>query len=283
MENENKKIILVAYDFTKVGDIAIENATQMAKVLKFDLCLLHVINKNTRSKLKKNKETPEVLNKRLSAIAEKVKQKDQVTTEFMTCEGGLFSSVAKVAREINAKFLVFGTHGKKGIQFLLGSYALKLIKSCPVPVLVVQKPVGETQFKDIVFPLGIEPGSKQKVKWAISFFKLFKCKFHIFIDAYKDEYVQKKVRADHNQIKKIMDKHQIPYSSNFSPPDYSFSTNCIKFADSINADMIMFSTDPDKITWNLFGSQDERIIYNSKKIPVMCINAQDLHVIIGGM
>jgi len=80
-----------------------------------------------------------------------------------------------------------------------------------------------------------------------------------------------------------MDKHQISYSSNFSPPEYSFSTNCIKFAHSTNADMIMFSTDPDKITWNLFGSQDERIIYNTKKIPVMCINAQDLHVIIGGM
>ncbi|MFW6248254.1 MAG: universal stress protein, partial [Bacteroidota bacterium] len=127
MENENKKIILVAYDFTKVGDIAIQNATQMAKVLKFDLCLLHVINKNTRSKLRKNNETPEILNKRLKTIAEKVKQKDQVSTDFMTCEGSLFTSVAKIAREIDAKFLVFGTHGKKGIQFVLGSYALKLI------------------------------------------------------------------------------------------------------------------------------------------------------------
>lgn len=283
MENENKKIILVAYDFTSVGDIAIENATQMAKVLKFDLCLLHVINKNTRSKLKKNNETPEVLNNRLKTIADKVKKQHQVSTEFMTCEGSLFTSVAKVTSEIGARFLVFGTHGKKGIQFLLGSYALKLIKSCPVPIFVVQKPVGDTAFKDIVFPLGIEPGSKQKVKWAISFYKLFQCKFHIFVDAYKDEYVQKKVRADHNQIKKILDKHRIPYTSNFSPPQYNFSTNCIKFAQSINADMIMFSTDPDKITWNLLGSQDEKIIYNTKKIPVMCINAQDLHVIIGGM
>lgn len=283
MENDNKNIILVAYDLTSMGDIAVENAAQMAKVIGFDICLLHVINGTTRSNLKKANQSIESIKERLKKISEKVKKDHGVNVDFLAREGNLFTVVSSVVKEVGAKLMIFANHGKKGIQFILGSFALKLIKSCPVPVFVVQRPIGKTDFKNIVFPLGIEPGSKQKVKWALSFFKLFGATFHIYVDAYKDEYVQRKVKGDHNQVKKIMEKHKIPYTDNFSPAKYNFSSNCIAFAEKIKADMIMFSTDPDKITLNLLGSQDERIIYNQKKIPVLCINAQDLHVIIGGL
>lgn len=283
MENENNNVILVAYDFTPIGDTAIENAIQMAKVLKYNVCLLHVINKSSREMLKKANQPLESLSEKLKSIAEKLQKEHTLTVDYIAREGSLFSTVAEESKKLGANFLVFGTHGKKGIQFLLGSFAIKLIKSCPVPVFVVQKPAQKSQFKDIVFPLDLEPGSKQKVKWAIALHKQFNCKFHIYIDSYPDEYVQNRLKADLNQVKKILEKHNIPYTENPSPLKKKFASSCIDFADKIKADMLMISTDPDKITWNLFGSPDERIIYNTLKIPVMCINAQDLRVIIGGL
>ena len=45
----------------------------------------------------------------------------------------------------------------------------------------------------------------------------------------------------------------------------------------------MLSTDPEKITWSLFGSSDEHIIYNTAKIPTLCINVRDLKIILGGL
>ncbi|MBW6478806.1 MAG: universal stress protein [Bacteroidales bacterium] len=283
MENENNNVVLVAYDFTKIGDIAIENAARMAKLLGYKICLLHVINSSSKKNLKKAKQPLAFINEKLKTISASLTQEHNIEVDFIAREGSIFTTIAEESNRIGANFLVFGTHGKKGIQFLLGSFAIKLVKSCPVPVFVVQKPAKESTFKDIVFPLDLQPGSKQKIKWAISLHKQFNCKFHLFIDSYPDEYIQNRIRADLNQVKKILEKHNIPYTETHSPARSKFAFNIIKFAHNMKADMIMISTDPDKITWNLFGSMDERIIYNQLKIPVMCINAQDLRVIIGGL
>ncbi len=283
MENENNNVILVAYDFTSIGDIAIENAAKMAKLLGYKICLLHVINSPSKKNLKRANQPLTSINEKLKNISATISQEHGIDVDFIAREGSIFTTIAKESNKIGANFLVFGTHGKKGIQFLLGSFAIKLVKSCPVPVFVVQKPASDSTFKDIVFPLDLQPGSKQKVKWAISLHKQFNCKFHLFVDSDPAEYIQKRIRADLNQVKKILDKHNISYTETHSPTKSKFAYSIINFSQSIKADMIMVSTDPDKITWSLFGSMDERIIYNQNKIPVMCINAQDLRVIIGGL
>jgi nucleotide-binding universal stress UspA family protein len=283
MENENKNVILVAYDFTGIGDIAIENATQMAKLLNYKIFLLHVINKISRKTLKKTNETLDGLRNRLKKIAEEISTKHSLTVEYDAKEGSIFTTIADVCSEKDASFLVFGTHGKKGIQLIAGSFAMKLVKSCPSPVFVVQKPAQNNTFKEVVFPLDLEAGSKQKVKWAISHNKQFNSRLHLFIEHYNDEYPQKRINADLNQVKKILEKHNIPYTENVAPTKGNFALNCVEFAKNIKADMIMLATDPDKITFSLLGSPDERLIYNQYKIPVMSINAQDLKVIIGGL
>jgi nucleotide-binding universal stress UspA family protein len=283
MESENNNVILVAYDFTPIGDVAIENAARMAKLLNYKVCLLHIINKASLKNLKKTNEPVESIDKKLETVAAGIKKDHGIDVSVMARKGSIFTSIAEVTKEIGANFLVFGTHGKMGIQFLLGSFAVKLVKSCPVPVFVVQKEAGDTKFADVVFPLNMDSGSKQKVKWAISLHQQFKSKFHIYIDSSADEFIQKRLKADLNQVKKILEKNDIPYSENHAPSKGRFLENCIHFTKSINADLVMISTDPDKITWSLLGSPDERTIYNKEKIPVMCINAQDLRVIIGGL
>jgi nucleotide-binding universal stress UspA family protein len=283
MESENKNVILVAYDFTQLGDVAIENAVRMAKLLNYKVCLLHIINKASLNRLKKTGESIDSITNKLESLALNLKNEHNVQVDVIARKGSIFTSIAEVTREIGASYLIFGTHGKMGIQFLLGSFALKLIKSCPVPVFVVQKSLGDSKYADVVFPLNMDPGSKQKVKWAIMLYKQFKSTFHIYVDTYPDEFVQRRLRADLNQVKKLFEKHDIPYTETQSPSKGGFLNNCLAFTKEIKADLIMISTDPDKITWNLFGSPDERMIYNLEKIPVMCINAQDLKIIIGGL
>lgn len=283
METENKNVILVAYDFTTIGDIAIENAAQMAKLLGYKIFLLHVINNTSRKNLKKANETLENLKSKLKKIADASATKYSLTVECDAKEGSIFTTIAEVSKEIDANFLVFGTHGKKGIQLIAGSFAMKIVKSCPIPVFVVQKQAQGNTFKEVVFPLDLEAGSKQKVKWAISHNKQFNSRFHLFIENYNDEYTQKRINADINQVKKILEKHDIPFTENNAPKKGNFTFNCVEFAKNNKFDMIMLATDPDKITWSLLGSPDERLIYNQHKIPVMCINAQDLKVIIGGL
>jgi nucleotide-binding universal stress UspA family protein len=282
MENENKNVVLVAYDFTSVGDMAIENAVQLAKLLSYRMYLLHVINNPSKQNLKKSKESLESLKPKLEKIAADISKKHSIEVDFDAKEGSIFTTISDTINQIGANFLFFGTHGKKGIQLITGSFAMKLIKSCPIPVIVVQQSKVGNSFSDVVFPLDLESGSKQKVKWAISHNDQIKSTFHIFVENHSDEYIQRRLNADLNQVKKIMEKHNISFTENKSPKG-DFARNCSDFAKKIKADMIMLATDPDKITWNLLGSPAERLIYNPEKLPVMCINAQDLKVFIGGM
>ncbi len=281
MQTDKNNIILVPSDFTVVGDYAVNNAVKLAKDLQFSICVLHVINKTTRKTLEKENRSIEYINEKLAEITDKVKKEHNIKVEYIAREGSIFSVIAEVAEEIKANYVVIGTHGKKGIQFLLGSFALKVIKSSPVPVFVVQKLAETKSVKNIVFPLDLEEGSKQKVKWAITLHKQFNAKFHFFVNNQKDEFSQNRIKADLNQVKKIFDKHKITYTEIFSERKNPYSKQVVEYSKKIGADFIIISTDPDKTSINPFGSPDEKIIYNQEKIPAMCINSQDLKILIG--
>ncbi|MFO8068138.1 MAG: universal stress protein [Bacteroidales bacterium] len=284
MESEKSNVILVASDFTPIGEYAIDNAIAMAKIRNCKICVLHVINKATKKALKKENKGIEFVEEKLEQITKNIYEEHKIESNFVATEGSIFSAIADVADEIGASYLFIGTHGKKGVQMLLGSFALKVVKSSPVPIFVLQKPAEGIKYKDVVFPLDIALGSKQKVKWAITIHKQFQSTFHLFTQNSSDAYMRNKLRADLNQVKRIMDKHNIPYTEAFQNHKVSsFPKQVVEHAKKKEADFIMISTDPDKISWSLFGSDDEKIIYNQEKIPVMCINAQDLKVIIGGL
>jgi nucleotide-binding universal stress UspA family protein len=283
MESESNNVILVASDFTPIGEYAVDNAIAMAKLLNYKICVLHVINQATKTALKKENKSLEFIYDKLKEITGKINKEHGIECDFVAKEGSIFSAIAEVADTIGAAYLFIGTHGKKGIQMLLGSFALKVVKSSPVPIFVLQKLSDGIKFKDIVFPLDNAMGSKQKVKWAITLHKQFQSTFHIMCMNPSDAYMRNRLRADLNQVKRILEKHNIPHTETFQDHKISFPKQVVSFAKEKNADFIMISTDPDKISWSLWGSDDERIIYNQEKIPVMCINAQDLKVIIGGL
>ncbi|NLF41438.1 MAG: universal stress protein, partial [Bacteroidales bacterium] len=120
--------------------------------------------------------------------------------------------------------------------------------------------------------------------WAVTLAQQFGATIHFFILNQNDEYNHNKIRADFNQIKKILEKNNISFTEKTSnPKNGSFVKQTISYAKELNSELIMLSTDPEKITWSLFGSSDEHIIYNTAKIPTLCINVRDLKIILGGL
>lgn len=284
METPKNDIVLVASDFSEIGDIAIDNAVEFAKLLNFKVCILHVVDKNTKANLKKEKKTIDSINEKLDAIARDIKAKHSIEVEYVAKEGTIFTAIASVAEEIGASFLLIGTHGKVGIQHLLGSFALKVVKSSPCPIIVYQKRVLESKYNNIVFPLDLSMGSKQKVRYAINLAKLFGGTIHLFALNETDEFNAIKMKNNYVQVKTMLEKANVDFTEKFSDEKGpNFGKQIMTFSESINADLIMISTNPDQLSLNFIGSVDEQIIYNSLKIPVMCINALDLNIQIGGL
>jgi nucleotide-binding universal stress UspA family protein len=280
--NQKKSVILAATDFTQVGDYAIDNAAAFAKVLNAKVHIVHVINKKTRKKLKSENKGIDHIEQKLQEEAGKVTSAYPVEASFEAREGSIFSTIGDIAQDQNAMYVVIGTHGKIGIQRLLGSFILKVIKRSPAPVLSVKKLAEGNSFRNIIYPLDLELGSKQKVKWANHLGKFAGSVFHILSMNPDGKAEKNKMRADLNQVIRIMDQHGVKHTETIAEPGKAFHQQIVAFALKQQADAIVISTDPGKISWALFGSDDEKLIYNQEKIPVLCINSKDLNLIIGG-
>lgn len=281
--NQKKNVVLAATDFTEVGAYAVDNAAALAKVVNAKVHIVHVINKETKKKLRNENKGPGHIDQLLQEEVSKLVSVHPVETSFESREGSIFSTIGEIAREQHALYVVIGTHGKIGIQRLLGSFILKVIKRSPAPVLSVKKMSEGNVFKNIIYPLDLELGSKQKVKWANHLGKYAGSTFHVLAINPSDKAGKNKVRADLNQVLRIMDQHGVRHTETHAISGKSFHQQIIQFARDKAADAIIISTDPGKISWALYGSTDEKLIYNNERIPVLCINSKDLNLIIGGI
>ena len=79
---------------------------------------------------------------RLDELAEDVRTMfPELPVDTVVLDGVPAKTLLQVAREVGADRIVVGTHGRSGLShFLLGSVAGELIRTAPVPVLVVPNP-----------------------------------------------------------------------------------------------------------------------------------------------
>jgi nucleotide-binding universal stress UspA family protein len=190
-----------------------------------------------------------------------------------------------VAKEIGANMIILGTHGKVGVQHLVGSYAIKVITSSSVPVIVVQERAFGEGYKNIVLPLDISLESKQKVKWAVYLAKNFNSTVHIFTMNETDEFLARNIKNNLEQIKSILEQNNINYTAKIAyEKGGSFVKQVIHYADSIKADMITVMTAPDRLLPTfIVDTKDEQTIFNNSKIPVLCLNPLDVHIQVIGL
>ena len=270
MESMLKKIILVPTDFSEVCANAINQAAGAAKHLQYKLVLLHVIDKNTRSFLKNEGQAVDYVDKQLETIAANVISDFGIEVDTVAKEGDIFSTISEVATDVDASIMYLGTHGKVGMQKLTGSYALKVVTSSPVPVIVVQKRQFDGPYREIVFPITSDSGIWGKTEWAVHIAKQFKATIKIYQLA--GEAIDKAVAGITNHFH----KNDVKYTINVAAKSSGFSNQVIDFATTNNCDMILIMTNPDKgVASFILGSYDEEMIFNTSQIPVMCVNPRD--------
>jgi nucleotide-binding universal stress UspA family protein len=283
MESKSVKqynnIILVPTDFSEVCDNAINHGAEMAKSLGYKLCILHVINRETKSRLKKeNLDLTEVV-KTLKEIKAKYAKKNKIEIDTIAVEGSIFSAIQEVAHEIKANMMVLGTHGKKGLQKVFGSYALRVVLESPIPVFVVQKRSFGHGFKEIVFPVSNDLEARQKVQNALKIAKLFNSRIHIFQSKERDTALQNRVSIITRQITEIFDKEKVKYFAVQAEKASGYADQVLSYAVLKKADLIMIMTQPNvDVPGFSMSNWDEKLMFNDAQIPVMCTNPLDVVV-----
>lgn len=268
-------VILVPYDFTEEADCAVNHAVSLAAVHEAKVVLTHIIDKKTAAKLQKENKTGADLETQMNAIA--AKASSGVATSSVAREGDIFTTIPTVADELKAALIVFGTHGVKGMQHILGAFALKLVTSAKCPVIIVQRrPIRSHGYKKILYPVDENPYSKQKAYAVSDFASKFGAEVLILPKKNGDEHFQNYTNGNLRYSEKVFSEAGVKFTTFTNDKTGSFSKQVIDFAAKNDADLISITTQDsdDRDVGDIFiGSEDVKIINNEAEIPTLCINA----------
>ncbi len=266
---QDRKTIMVTWDFSAVSLNALKHAIKMAHILKNNIVLFHIVNEPSEE---------EAARKRMDEVVDEIKKDLGEEVEYYVHHGKIFKEIADYAskEEYNVNFVVMGTHGMKGGQKLFGSWALKVIAGSTVPFIVVQDlPQEKDRYTDIVFPIDFKSENKEKLQWAIFLGKYLNSKIHLYKAPIFDKNLQKKVNVNLNFAIRFLIQNNIEYEIHTSTKTGSgkYQKELLAFSKKINADLILITTTKHITTLDyIFGAKEQYLLSNSEKIPVMCVN-----------
>ena len=194
-------------------------------------------------------------------------------------EGNIFTAIGEVAEEVGAMLVVMGTHGIKGMQKLTGSWALKVIANSKVPYLVVQDEPHKAEINNVVVPIDYSPENKQKLKWAGFLSRYFHLSVTLLMYEYSDEKLKERTKANMIFAKKYLKEKEINFDVKTATTKEALWKQTIELAEQIKADMILIMTTKDiRPTDYVFGADEQQIIANNSKIPVMAVNPKSFGI-----
>ena len=262
----DKKIILVPSDFSKVGQMALNHAIKVAQHTDAAVNLMHIVPKadmliEARDKLR---------------IAQEMAKADynfdiQITARV----GTIFEDIGDFAEELEATLVIMGTHGLRGLQFITGGRAIRIVTNAQTPFIIVQeKPIGENGYDDIVVPLDLNRETKQKLSLVADMAKYFNSRVHIIVPGETDEFLKNTIDRNLKYAEDFFAEMEIPSTSRIaSLKSDDFDEAIINYATEINADLISIMNLPEVSLVNLIGgSYVQNIITNKSDIPVLILN-----------
>jgi universal stress protein A len=143
--------ILVATDFSKASEYALDFARGLAKSFGGTLHVLHVVPDPVLASAWSEAYTYD-----LTALGERLRREAEqqlakwaqpipdvaVTTEAIV--GSPAALISVIAADRRVDLIVMGTHGRSGFSHLfIGSVAERVVRSAPCPVLTAREPASE--------------------------------------------------------------------------------------------------------------------------------------------
>jgi hypothetical protein len=175
--------------------------------------------------------------------------------------------------------VIMGTHGRKGMQKLTGSWALKVMASSKVPFLVVQQKPQKDKFLKIVFPIDFRSENKEKVKWVSYLSEKYNAKFLLFKRKVSDRGFRRRIASNLHYVESFLKNNDVSYELHTSKGKKSWEKETVEFSEEQDADLILVMVTRDIGFFDyIIAAREQYIIANPSKLPVMCINPKPARV-----
>lgn len=279
MKLEIKKI-LVPTDFSETGLLALEHASFLARLVKADLIVIHVLPLSEYHfeipeqvmRIDNHEEVNRVVEQKLSEVAANTRANYGILPTTINARGKIANEIMQVAQDEKVDLIIMGTHGASGFEeILIGSNAHKVVTLAPCPVITVQTHSKKLGFTNIVLPIDRSTHSREKVTTAIDIATLYNSKIHILglVESTLDsDYVKLQTVLD--QVQKAIENAGLTFSRQ-TVKGAHIAAEALKFGASINADLIIIMTDHESALTGLFMGPMAKQIVNHSRIPVLSL------------
>jgi nucleotide-binding universal stress UspA family protein len=258
--------LLVPTDFSDVAHSAIQHAVKFSSIINAELILLHVVEsregiESAKEKLSKD----EIIGKSYSSSC---------TINSYVRIGNIFEDIGDFAAEFGVSLIFMGTHKYSRWQKIVGSRAIRVITSSPVPFILVQEKLMDSEgYDNIVVPLDINIETKQKLELVVKIAHYFNSEVHLITNDSTDSFIKTKLKANQIWATKYLDSNKIKNSSHLVPKGKTLSEGIFLLSYNVKADLIaIMNLQDDSILGLLENSFQDEIIGNDYKIPVLCVN-----------
>lgn len=267
----NKKI-LVPIDFTKVSETALEHALLVAQTLNAEIYTIHIIANKTlidEAKLK------------LQALRERTLNETGKDIHTMVRIGNIFEDIDKAATELDVSLIIMGTHGLRGMQFITGGRALRIVTESSIPFVVVQgRTIRSHGYHKLVVPMDLHKETKQKLSLVADMANYFGSDVYLVSPGETDEFLKNQLDRNIIYSKQYLEERGIPYEVHITESKTDgFVKDLLKYSAAVDADLICIMNFYDNSIMSFFSSNyEQQVITNEAQIPVLCVNPVATHV-----
>lgn len=258
-------IYLVPYDFTDVGDAAINYANFIGKRVRTNVIILNIVP--TKDKIAQAQ-------KKLHEALEKFEVNPNVNLIPIVRVGSIFESIAKTAIEDEAQLIIMGTHGNVGMQKFLGSHAMKVITSTNIPFLIVQKNTVPKQVQNIIVPIDMTRESLQIVNLAGDIARIYDAEVHVVAEKQNDEIFLQKMKNRILIVKNQFEERNIKSQLYLLESGGSYSKKVLQYCKENDGDFIAIAYHNEALLPQ-FNTYAQNLIMNDMKLPCLIINSKE--------
>lgn len=270
--------ILVPTNFSGQSSIALEQACNVARLMKSEITIMHVIEQDLLSpfaKLVSSKEKRDKLQKavqaKLDAEAKKVSKESGVKVNTLVTRGKVYEQVTKTAAKIKAGFIVMGLNDSGVMDKFIGSNTIRVIRTAPCAVITIRGTVHRQGCKNILLPLDFTKQTRQKVAKAIELAETYGSAIRIVsVQRSNDEFMVNKLNRQMEQVQQYIEEKGIKATAETLDGD-NIARAIINYGKKIKADLLVIMTQQEKDFTEFFIGSTAQQIINHSDIPVLSI------------
>lgn len=259
--------IVVPYDFSDCATDALRVAASIARRTGACIEVVHVYEQMTDFH-PENQRLREDIEARLDRVPELPFLQGLELKRFMLRQLAL-TEMFRNERIAQADLIVMGSHGATGLRGIVGSNTQRIVRTAPMPVLVIKHRIEDLRVDDLVYASNFTPADVEKFDAFRPVLDIWDPKVHLLkVNTPK---AFERSEDSHRAIDAFLQRHELRKFTATVYNDLSIEEGILNFARGIDADMIAMATHGRKGFFQVVNGSLTEDIVNHTTFPVLSV------------